>query len=807
YYPYTIELDPYDYVFNAGSQIGLMVFGSDPDYSPLYDADCIPEFDIAIGPESYAVLPLLLDEPTAPVGITIESATVRPGDTVEITYGITDNEYGFSVLDVDIPYASGIYNPLVISAAGILNDEALNYSFSNGLLNINFVAEDNIAGDGALFTVTYQMEKNAPYSFKIPLSLQVNALQFSSFMDKLSDVDTQVQAGYIRTYDHNVYLKTSATDLVEGDTLLVDVILVGGLNYTQISTEISYDNSFLDFTGYSDLQGWVAAVSPLQPNKVSVRSVPSANMLYGEPCLADIKIVTLKFTVKSAPEDIKSAIGFSSLVVTPAASVVGALTAPGQDVPIKYYSPFLTTANADFLKLLDYDHVDYLAKYLSKDIGNRYTASFRRDMTVDWLIDELESYGYEPYVHSFNNATTYYNGSFEVFGTKYMYFGPAYNATTVYRYNSRAELELTGAAVLNWANSSNALAVPTGADYEGQAVLVTLNGTAAPSAANYYNASLALQNAGAGAVLFQMFPEAANGNTSYSRIANTTSGTAITIPVGYTLNYETKGIVGLLDDETEVKITMYSDNTGKNVVAELPSASGTQKTVYITSHHDSMTSGPGTNDNGSGTVMTLEMARAFKDVDFAYNLVFIIFDAEETGLRGAYAYCADMSQEERANFVANYNMDMIATSQANCEWMFMNISDSRLQTMQNQIPTGNNNALADNPAAVTVAKEYGIYNTTMLAAKKMNFENILFCYDTTTDHYAFVRYGNGGYDNHRNMMNAVEYDWRSNRRGTGFETLYHKVGDTYELNWSIERCKTQADIISLAIYYAANGAW
>jgi hypothetical protein len=51
----------------------------------------------------------------------------------------------------------------------------------------------------------------------------------------------------------------------------------------------------------------------------------------------------------------------------------------------------------------------------------------------------------------------------------------------------------------------------------------------------------------------------------------------------------------------------------------------------------------------------------------------------------------------------------------------------------------------------------------------------------------------------------VEYDWRSNRRGTGFETLYHKAGDTYELNFSLERCKTQADIISLAIYHAARG--
>jgi hypothetical protein len=58
YYPYTIELDPYDYIFREGSRIGIMIFGTDPDYSLLYDKDGIAEFDIAIGAGSYAMLPL-----------------------------------------------------------------------------------------------------------------------------------------------------------------------------------------------------------------------------------------------------------------------------------------------------------------------------------------------------------------------------------------------------------------------------------------------------------------------------------------------------------------------------------------------------------------------------------------------------------------------------------------------------------------------------------------------------------------------------------------------------------------------------
>ena len=467
-------------------------------------------------------------------------------------------------------------------------------------------------------------------------------------------------------------------------------------------------------------------------------------------------------------------------------------------------SDTLTAHEAEFLALLNYDHADYLAHYLSEEIGNRITFSPRRDMATEWLLDEFESYGYEPYTQDFVYTTTpTVNGLIWIDGDHYAYYGPTWNASTVYQYDDSDEVAINGAVVVDWPNSGQAFVAPD-ADYTGKAVFVTLNGSA-PNAANFYNAALTLQDAGAAAVMFQTVPMAENGNTTYSRIGNATEGDAINIPVGTTLNYETSGILSSLDDNSVVKLNLYANNVGKNVIAVLPSATGNEKTVYITSHYDSMQSGPGMNDNGSGTIMTLEMARAFKEWKFDYNLVFIIFDAEESGLRGAYAYCEQMSQEERAGFVANYNMDMIATSQENCEWMFMNISDARLRIIDRSY-TDTNVALADYPEAVAIAEEYGIYNTTMLAAKKLGrADNLLFCYDTTTDHYAFVRYGNGDYDNHVNMMNAVEYDWRSNRKGTAFEMLYHKAGDTYELNFSIDKCKYQSDIIALAIYHAARG--
>ena len=282
----------------------------------------------------------------------------------------------------------------------------------------------------------------------------------------------------------------------------------------------------------------------------------------------------------------------------------------------------ITDREAEFLALLDYDHAESLARYLSEEIGNRITYSPRRDMAADWIMDEFESYGYEPYIQEFTLSTSAtINGLIWIDGKHYTYYGPTRALDTVYKYDDRASLVINGAAALNWPNANSALVVPDGAGYSGKAVFVTIGGTSAATASNYYNAALALQNAGAAAVIFQLFPAATNGNTSYTRIGNTATGTALTIPVGTTLNYETAGIISSLNEDTEILLNLYSNNVGKNIIAALPSESGSNKTVYVTSHFDTTGSGPGMNDNAVGVAMTLEMARAFKDWEFDYNLV------------------------------------------------------------------------------------------------------------------------------------------------------------------------------------------
>ena len=335
YYPYTIELDPYDYIFNTGSRIGLMVFGTDPDYGQLYDECCIPEFDIKIGPESYAMLPLILAEPDRPVTLEVESKPAAPGGVAEVAYSIKDNDFGFSVLDLELPFDSSIYTPMKVELASLASGASLTYTIAGDVLRIAIAAENNLAGDGQIFTVTYQVAKDAPYLFTTPLEVMVKDAACYTFLDKMAGLEVIVNAGALSNYSFNLYLQPEQTVLSAGDTLAVDVKLVGDLNYTQVIASIAYDTGLLQFTGYANLGGLAAEVKKDGVNKINVRSVPSLNMMLGAPCVTPARVVTLKFKVKEdlAAESIGS-VSFAAIAVYPVASVAKFTTAPGLPVSI-----------------------------------------------------------------------------------------------------------------------------------------------------------------------------------------------------------------------------------------------------------------------------------------------------------------------------------------------------------------------------------------------------------------------------------------------------------------------------------------
>jgi hypothetical protein len=117
----------------------------------------------------------------------------------------------------------------------------------------------------------------------------------------------------------------------------------------------------------------------------------------------------------------------------------------------------------------------------------------------------------------------------------------------------------------------------------------------------------------------------------------------------------------------------------RNVMAILPGRS--PRRIYISGHYDSLARdpkshrqgfdwlnadnfAPGANDDGSGTVLTMELARAFAEsgIDFDATVVFIAFAGEEQGLIGAKAH-AQKAAADKLTIDAVLNNDMVGNSQ------------------------------------------------------------------------------------------------------------------------------------------------
>ncbi|MEQ1753480.1 MAG: M28 family peptidase [Micropepsaceae bacterium] len=67
--------------------------------------------------------------------------------------------------------------------------------------------------------------------------------------------------------------------------------------------------------------------------------------------------------------------------------------------------------------------------------------------------------------------------------------------------------------------------------------------------------------------------------------------------------------------------------------------SGSGKAILATAHYDSVPAGPGVADDGVGVAVMLELSRMLKSVPPSRNdIIFLLTDGEETGLRGALAF-------------------------------------------------------------------------------------------------------------------------------------------------------------------------
>lgn len=102
--------------------------------------------------------------------------------------------------------------------------------------------------------------------------------------------------------------------------------------------------------------------------------------------------------------------------------------------------------------------------------------------------------------------------------------------------------------------------------------------------------------------------------------------------------------------------------TTRNVIAETRGGDPAH-TVMLGAHLDSVTAGPGINDDGSGSAGLIEVAQQLARIrqQPANKVRFAWWSAEELGLRGSSAYVRSLTAPQRKQLALYLNFDMIAS--------------------------------------------------------------------------------------------------------------------------------------------------
>ncbi|MFE9629784.1 M28 family peptidase [Streptomyces sp. NPDC006463] len=151
--------------------------------------------------------------------------------------------------------------------------------------------------------------------------------------------------------------------------------------------------------------------------------------------------------------------------------------------------------------------------------------------------------------------------------------------------------------------------------------------------------------------------------TQFNTIATQNGGNRRAGSAGYTQSLAyVKGklqAAGYTVTEQNCTSCTYPSN---NLIADWPGGPADQ-TVMFGAHLDSVSAGPGINDNGSGSATLLENALvlAQKNPTMTKHVRFAWWTDEEQGLNGSEFYVGQLSSAQRATIKGYYNFDMVGS--------------------------------------------------------------------------------------------------------------------------------------------------
>lgn len=98
---------------------------------------------------------------------------------------------------------------------------------------------------------------------------------------------------------------------------------------------------------------------------------------------------------------------------------------------------------------------------------------------------------------------------------------------------------------------------------------------------------------------------------------------------------------------------------GTNIIATRPGLTAAAPLLIFGGHFDTVKGTVGANDNGSGTVTVLELAKVLFKQFPNYELRFINFSGAETGLNGSFYYVSQLSDSDKKRITAYINLDLV----------------------------------------------------------------------------------------------------------------------------------------------------
>ncbi|OQE26854.1 hypothetical protein PENSTE_c005G00210 [Penicillium steckii] len=396
---------------------------------------------------------------------------------------------------------------------------------------------------------------------------------------------------------------------------------------------------------------------------------------------------------------------------------------------------------------------------------NRVFGSAAHNDTVDFIYRELKKTGYynvfkQPQVHTWTTADSSLTFNGESIDATVMTYSPSVNVT--------AEIEVVsnlGCVASDYPSSVSgriALVKRGECTFAEKSILAAAADAAAVIVYNNAEGSLSGTLGGV-----------SSAENPYSAIAGISQADGQTL-----LSAAADGAVTLsLDIDSRIE-----NRTTFNVIAETKQGDH-NNVVSLGGHTDSVEAGPGINDDGSGIISNLVVAKALTRFSVKNAVRFCFWTAEEFGLLGSEFYTSNLKEEELAKIRLYLNFDMIASP----NYALM-IYDGDGDAFNQTGPAG---------SAQIEALFENYYKS-----KKLSY--IPTAFDGRSDYDGFISRGipaGGVFTGAEGVKTANEAKLFGGQANVSYDENYHAVGDTFaNLNHEAFLINSKATAFAVATY-------